>query len=148
MPKSSVGAIETTCFATRGIHLRSTGLEWGMHRRLSALWIPLFAPLLAGPVAQHAPRDVGLGDAIVWTGDSLSSSVQSNLPAATLQPALNRRVPVGRGPGALWCALPVRPASPISNTQLLTPPALPDGSPLTRSARLFPLFPTGPPSRS
>ena len=114
-----------------------------MPRRISSFWIPLLAALLAGPLVQPS--------SFLWTARArlgrvrLSDTpVKAILPSARLQPALQLRSPIERH-GPLGTAPPPDGSARVAFQPVIAAPAGFLSPPLAKSARHFPLFPTGPP---
>ncbi|HEX5574590.1 MAG TPA: hypothetical protein VFX42_01850 [Gemmatimonadales bacterium] len=117
-----------------------------MNRRFPGLWIPLLAALVATSLLQRSPS--------AWTRETILGSVDAapavgfTLPGARLQAALQPRAPIDRHPGQPWALLAAGVTSGIAaphrhRVSAETLPGL-----LSKTARHYPLFPTGPPSYS
>ena len=116
-----------------------------MPRRFSALWIPLLAALLAGPLVQRWPD---------WTSStSVGQVVVSGPPAKAVLPSSRLQLvlphflsTVDRQGASSGPALPAENQALVLSQEITASPANRLGGPLAESARHFPLFPTGPPS--
>lgn len=117
-----------------------------MRRRLPLMWIPLLSALVAGPLAEPAPRELWSAAEDMLRGIESSSAVGYALPVARLQPALHPRFSGDRQIGQFWSLDPARRPSWIPRPRLRALILKTDIGPLADSARHFPLFPTGPPS--
>ena len=115
-----------------------------MRPRLSALWLPLIAVLLACPLLGSTPLAAPDGARLQVAGGSDLPEARPAEPITRLLPTLKTRSPLDHrwSPwvGALAAAVPVVFPGPVvlgSDSQPDTPPR--------GSARSRQLFPTGPP---
>jgi len=113
-------------------------------RRFDLLWIPLLAILLAGPAGRRPP---------VWTQESVVGAIDAARdvmglvrPVVDHQLARQPTPPADRYAGQPWASLSSA-APALAATIVPAVPVRPPSAPLTKTARHFPLFPTGPPSR-
>jgi len=115
-----------------------------MPRRCSALWISLLAALLAGSFVQRS-APAWTPEARLGRADAVNSD-KAVLPFARLNPAPHFRSPSDRQSGPADQALPPREPERCALRRVIGLPADLLGAPVAKSARHFPLFPTGPPS--
>lgn len=118
-----------------------------MPRRLQPLWIPLLAVLIAGPLATPASGNLGTAEALRGR-ESVGAAPLYALPTARSVLALQPGSQPYRHSGPAWSAAP-SDLDLRAFEQRLLPVAFSAGSDaLARTARHFPLFPTGPPAHS
>jgi hypothetical protein len=119
-----------------------------MRQRLSLLWLPLVAALLARSFVPSAGTSADRGSRIASVPlDASETALNSALPVMRLGLALHPRSPIDR---QRLLATPLPALSPQQGADLprvrLYAGTAP--GPQAGTARHFPLFPTGPPSHS
>jgi hypothetical protein len=117
-----------------------------MPRRFQLLWIPVLVSLFAGPLLIRPSGD--LRAQAIRGGESIESASSYTLPAARSVPALQPRLQAHRQSSPSWAAVPGHREACAFEQRLVTPPVQTGRDALARTARHFPLFPTGPPAHS
>jgi len=116
-----------------------------MSRRLQLLWIPLLAALIAGPPATRAFENLGSTD-VLRAGASIVSAPFYSLPTARSVPAVQSGPRPYRHGGPSWAGVPVHLVTSSFEHRLLAVATWAGSDGFARTARHFPLFPTGPPA--
>jgi hypothetical protein len=116
-----------------------------MNRRLSALWIPLLAVLLARPPVPQWPQAWSPETAVAHAG-LLATPAKAVLPGIRLQRAFPFRSPTDRQGSLLGAVVPLRHATGTGISQVIVRITQSLSATPAESARHYPLFPTGPPS--
>src|SRR4051812_21195867 len=118
-----------------------------MPRRLQLLWIPLLVSLMAGPRATRAPENLGSSE-LLGAGESIGSAAWPSLPTVRSVLPVQPGSPPYRHVGPSWAGLPSDgPAAALEAWGIAAATSAGIGA-LARTARHFPLFPTGPPAHS
>ena len=127
--------------------LRFADLNLRMLRRLQLLWIPFLVSLIAGPLATRASENLGSSE-LLRTGESIGSAPWFSLPTVrSVLPLQSGPRPYRHG-GPSWAGVPSDvPAHAFEPRGLAAATSAGIGAP-ARTARHFPLFPTGPPAHS
>jgi hypothetical protein len=117
-----------------------------MPRRFSLFSLPLLAALLLGLPAWRAPA--GLGPSKLSNGDFARAVPAYALPTARSAGAFRSGPQPYRHNSLAWALIPGHLEAQAIEQRLLTRLATARHDALARTARHFPLFPTGPPAHS
>ena len=118
-----------------------------MPRRFQLLWIPVLASLIAGPVGTRSFGALGPAQA-VRVGESIDWAPPFTLPIARSLLAIQAGPQSHRPGGPSFAAVSGDLQALALEQRLLAAPILSGRDALARTARHFPLFPTGPPPRA
>jgi hypothetical protein len=118
-----------------------------MPRRLQLLWIPLLAALIAGTLATGASGNLASSE-VLRAVESIGSAPLYSVPTARSVLAIQTRPQPYRHGGSSWAAVPGDLDAHAFEPRLLAAAILAGRDALARTARHFPLFPTGPPAHS
>lgn len=125
----------------------SSVLTFGMPRRVQFLWISVLASLIAGPVGTRSFGALGRAEAVP-VGESIDSAPPYTVPIARSVLAIQAGPQSHRPVGPSFAAVPGDLQAHALEQRLLAVPVLSGRDTLGRTARHFPLFPTGPPADS
>src|SRR6476660_3670651 len=115
-----------------------------MPRRFPLLWLPLLAAIIAGPPAMPASGKLGTAE-LLRSGESIGSAPLYPLPTARSVLAFQFGSQPYRHGGPGWAAVPSDLDLHAFAHRLLPLAPWAGSDALARTARHFPLFPTGPP---
>jgi hypothetical protein len=118
-----------------------------MPRRFQLLWIPVLASLIAGPVGTRSFGALGRAEA-VRVGESIDAAPPYTVPVARSVLAIQAGLQSHRPGGPSFAAVSGDLQAHVLEQRLLEAPILSGRDALARTARHFPLFPTGPPPRA